>query len=417
MKLTKHIFILIILFTVTIYINAQEKPVSKSGITKLSKSKVDSLFNFAYKADSDSINQILYNVFDSFFKDSISDTRLVFSNSKGKKMGRGFYDTLNNFLENISKKNNYAFMISDMRAVDIKNHIPSYILHKGVNGEWTSYLKGKTKIAIIELTNKDQDLHPELKITYRNSLLKQSLIDGIKLYKSLSATTPFDSINLKDVNLGIKFINAKSIKSPLTIQNSISNAIKDTLDIHDLNWATIQVGVQNTNYSLNNFSISNGNLNVTPDSTQKKVWKSNLFIAFEVHIPRDIDNFKPIWNSLFRFKNSTYAYKNGEGRGFINWLRDITIDRIGIYSGFSLSTDPLSKLHAGFNYAISKEFYLNFGWTWNNEVAPQITNIGNITSLSDATAYAKRQYSKPQFSWGLSFSPSSVITMLGIKAK
>ncbi len=101
---------------------------------------------------------------------------------------------------------------------------------------------------------------------------------------------------------------------------------------------------------------------------------------------------------------------------FCNYLYDITLDRIGIYGGLAITSDPLSTLHAGFNYAISKDIFFNLGWTWTNEITPQITKIGNITSLADAEQYAQRKYSKPQFALGLSFSPSSVIKMLGIKS-
>lgn len=40
--------------------------------------------------------------------------------------------------------------------------------------------------------------------------------------------------------------------------------------------------------------------------------------------------------------------------------------------------------------------------------------IVEITSLNDALSYAKRKYSPAQFSWGLSFSPSSIVTLLGL---
>ena len=127
-----------------------------------------------------------------------------------------------------------------------------------------------------------------------------------------------------------------------------------------------------------------------------------------MHAPRDIDNFRPIWKVLFQKNPNKHARNAGL------WLYNSTLGRMGLYGGLKISKDPLSDVHAGFNYALTKEVSVNLGWTWTNELQPQITEIGNITSLKDALKYAKRKYGTGQFSWGLSFAPSSVIQMLGL---
>lgn len=149
---------------------------------------------------------------------------------------------------------------------------------------------------------------------------------------------------------------------------------------------------------------------VKPDDEQKKDWKSNAYALFEFHYPRDIDNFRPFWKSLF---------SNGDDspRKFGGGLKENFVDRMGVYGGLKVGEDPLSNLYSGVNYGITRELGVNFGWVWANTYDTQITNIGNITSLPDALKYAKRSYGKPTFSIGISFAPAVFASMLGIKTK
>jgi hypothetical protein len=247
-----------------------------------------------------------------------------------------------------------------------------------------------------------------IQINYKTSFLKQSL-QGVKsIWQNTmgGAAQPYRP----RMKFTLIEVDPKRIKDPCDIVGVNKTISEDllTFTVHEKNFASIQVGLENTKYALNNFSISGGNLVVKPNDTQKENWKSSLYSVIELHIPRDIDNFQPLWKDIF---------SKGRDRNAGQYLYDALIARIGIYGGVKVSKDPLSNLYSGFNFAITKELYINFGWTWINEITPQVTEIGNITSLNDAKEYAKRQYSSGKFSWGLSFAPSAVISMLGIKAK
>lgn len=294
---------------------------------------------------------------------------------------------------------------------------------------WSDYLLDTRDIILIYVDYEDgyyrqnNEEHKklsnsEIKIVYHTSFFKNSFKD-LKTVITGSMSGGGSSA-VPSIKITIVQLNKRAIKSPcdIVIQNK---SFKKNLEfeIHERNFASFQVGVINNKYRANNFSISEGNLVVKPDDTQKEEWKSNLFAAIEFHPigygpawGRDIDNFNPIWKDLFAIKRDIRE----NGRGW-KWFKDIALSRIGIYGGLRISKDPLSSLHAGFNYAITKELYLNFGWVWNNELTPQVTAIGDISSLDDAAKYARRKYSGGKFSWGLSFAPSSIIDMLGIKGK
>lgn len=294
---------------------------------------------------------------------------------------------------------------------------------------WSDYLLDTRDIILIYIDYDDhyyrqdnsehkQLSNSEIKIVYHTSFFKKSFNDlkSVVTGSMSGANGP----EVPSVKITIVQLNKRAIKDPcdIVIQNK---SFKKNLEfeVHERNFASFQVGVINNKYRANNFAISNGNLVVKPDDQQKEEWKSNMFAIIEFHpigyggaFGRDIDNFNPIWKDFFTVKRDVRE----KARAW-KWFKDVTISRIGIYGGLKISKDPLSSLHAGFNYAITKDLYINFGWVWNNEITPQVVAIGDITSLDDAKQYAKRKYSSGKFSWGLSFAPSSIIDMLGIKGK
>lgn len=245
------------------------------------------------------------------------------------------------------------------------------------------------------------------KIVKKTSFFQQSFKDLSSVWSGLMGGS---STNMNTLKLTIVKINPSQIKAPCDIVGSSKTITTDqmTYTVHELNVASFQVGIENAKYAVNDFSISGGNLSVTPDSAQKSNWKSSAYAILEIHIPRDIDTFQPLWKDIF---------SKGRHRSVGQYLYDATLSRIGIYGGVKISKDPLSNLYAGFNYALTKELAINFGWTWTNQITPQVSQIGNITSLSDALQYARRKYSASSFSIGLSFAPSAIITMLGLKSK
>jgi hypothetical protein len=254
----------------------------------------------------------------------------------------------------------------------------------------------------------------KISMTYGVSLFRQSAKDLWTVLGAMGkATLPGKVYN---VRMTWAEIDRKKIKAPCTvILKNKSFATDLEFKIHERNIATFQLGLVNTQLSVQDFKITGGTVIVSPDTAQQKAWKSNFFAAVEMHLPRDVDNFRPMWKELFYVDPDQRAVNSG--RAMLGWLYRNTLNRVGVYGGLKLAKDPLSSLYAGFNYAVTKDLYINLGWSWNNEVVPQVTDVGSITSLDDIKEFLDRDYSKPTFSIGLSFSPSSVITMLGLKEK
>lgn len=306
-----------------------------------------------------------------------------------------------------------------------QSSITSKVFH-GISDDkksFSNYLLSTKKIyfVLVDKTDKfytDQDAanldkrlsEAVVKIAYRKSYLRQSFDDLVAVAGTMGGTAAGASNETLKVTL-IE-VKASRVKDPCDVV--LSNEFfkeKPTFTIHEKNIASFQIGVANSKVAANNLSISEGNLVITPNDAQKTEWKSNAYALLEIHLPRDIDNFRPLWSSLTSKRPSDKEFDFG------HYLWDATIARIGVYGGLKIDKDPLSNLYAGFNYAVTKELAVNFGWTWANEYVPQVKEIGDITSVGDALKYADRKYSGAKFSIGISFSPSAFATTLGIKSK
>jgi hypothetical protein len=352
-----------------------------------------------------------------------------------------YTDASNNIFKRIDSEENIGIVflyrnINDVSSNGMKidfGSLNSIYLHKDrTTGKWTNYLLETKKVYVFmldleddwyqlfESKNIDSKLsNSSIDIKYKTSFFKQSFEDLSSAYKLINGMGAPPAAQNKGSNYGFRLtmieIDPKRVKAPCDIVVKNKSFKEDfKIAVHERNFVSFQVGLANNKFSANNFSIANNNLVVKPNDTQKEEWKSNLTALIAFHpFGRDIDNFNPIWKSLFA-RNSDIEEKNKRAA---KWFYNNLFSRIGIYGGVKISKDPLSGLSAGFNYALTKEFSVNLGWTWTNEVIPQVTEIGNITSLPDALKYARRDYSKPKFSWGLTFAPSSVISMLGLKDK
>lgn len=320
---------------------------------------------------------------------------------------------------------NKAIVVYDMRTTSKTSTNPIAILHQNsIHRIPSEYLIGKPAISILEILDanqfsKVQDAHgyktvATSTVMYQKSELSQSLADISSIFSAvLNAASDSVAPNPK-YYFCLKEIKKAAIKSPCLLVDTIKqDKIGGRVKIHESSVISFRVGVVGAQYSLNNFKIQNQQLVVTPDSTQSKNWKSNLYAIVEFHLPRDLDNFQPIWKSLFE---NPYPYTKAHNWGFANWLYRITLDRIGVFGGFNISKDPLGALHGGISYAISNSIFLTCGYTWTNQITPQITNVGNITNLADAELYAKRKYTRGVISWGLSFSPSAVLQWVSQKS-
>jgi hypothetical protein len=298
--------------------------------------------------------------------------------------------------------------------------INTKIFHKTKStGKFTNYLLATKNVYFVfvdqsddyysssDVNNVDKKLFgTAIKIIYKTSHMKQSFKALVKVWGAMGGAA--------GPKLGITVVKIKPsrIKDPCDIILSNKSFKEDlTFSIHEANIASFQIGVSNSKLSAKNLSISNGNLVIKPNEAQSEEWKSNAYALFEIHLPRDIDNFRPLWKTFFTKR------PDDEKIAVDKWLYDNTISRIGLYGGVKIDKDPLANLYAGFNYAVTKELAVNFGWVWANEVTPQVTAIGDITSVKDALKYADRKYSKGKISIGLSFTPSAFATTLGIKSK
>ncbi|PTQ95508.1 hypothetical protein C8P68_10513 [Mucilaginibacter yixingensis] len=258
-----------------------------------------------------------------------------------------------------------------------------------------------------ESANVDKKLTTStVKVNYKTSYLKQSFNDLVKVWGSMGAA-PVPKLGVTMIK-----VNASRIKDPCDIVLSNKSFKADqTFTVHEMNYGSFQVGVTNSKLNVQDVSISGGNLTVKPSADQAKDWKSNAYAILELHPGRDIDNFRPLWKSLFSKQDGQTERDAGQ------WLVENIFGRMGVYGGAKISSDPLSNLYAGCNFAVTKEFGFNFGWSWVNQYANQVTSIGSITSVDDALKYAHRQYAKGAFSIGISFSPAAFSTALGLKSK
>lgn len=162
--------------------------------------------------------------------------------------------------------------------------------------------------------------------------------------------------------------------------------------IHERNFLSLKVGISATDVKLKQFSFNNDTLKVSLDSAGKSQWTANLYVSAELFpFGRDIDRFEAIWKKPF--------YKPWE--------------RLGIFGGIKLSKDPLSAFYTGLSVSISKTSSIQFGFSFRNEVVPQVTSVEGITSLDSALEYAKRKYGR-SFFVGVSFAPGQISKSLGL---
>lgn len=299
---------------------------------------------------------------------------------------------------------------------DLANTITKVYHKKNKGADLGSYLLATKKVYFVFIdignsyyeTNKDKSdsklSASVIKINYKKSYSRQSLDAGAKVWGLMGGA------NGTDLNLTLVEMEPGRIKDPCDILVTNKSFKADlTFTVHEKNVTSFQVGLVNNKYTVSDVSITGGNLVVKPSTDQSKTWKSNAYALFEIHLPRDIDNSRPLWTTLFHKSDDDKKRTAG------GWFIDNFASRIGIYGGVKMSKDPLAGLFAGFNYALTKELAINLGWAWTNEYQNQVTAVGDISSLDDALKYAKRKYSSGKFSVGLSFSPTVVLDTWGLK--
>lgn len=342
-------------------------------------------------------------------------------------------DDISKVLDNIDKAENVA-VVAFYRSFKIVPAAPgtdtqfnpdfssinTKIFHKKnkKDVEYNNYLLATKTVYLvfIDMSDAYYQAHPDktdqrlgvstVKLNYRTNRFNQSFTDLKGVWQAMgNAQSPQLSITIVE-------IQPSRIKDPCDIVVSNKSFSKDqTVTIHESNVASFQVGVSNSKLDVQDISLSGGNLTVKPSSDQATSWKSNAYALLEIHLPRDVDNFRPILKSLFSKRPDDQTFDFG------HWLWDNTLSRVGAYGGVKIAKDPISNLYAGFNYALTNDIAVNLGWTWANTYSNQVTAVGDITSVNDALEYAKRKYSGGKFSVGISFSPSAFSTAVGLKSK
>ena len=150
--------------------------------------------------------------------------------------------------------------------------------------------------------------------------------------------------------------------------------------------------------------FENGKLGISIDSSHQREWKQHLVIGFDCSLfAHDWNHYEPIWSCA------------GWRSGFLRGLWNLTFDRLGIFAGMNLSTDPLGQLYLGLSLSVTKEISALGGFSWTNQLQTGVTNIGEINSFDGLQDFFRRRYSEPRFFWGIALTPQSMLSTLGIK--
>ncbi len=267
-----------------------------------------------------------------------------------------------------------------------------------------SYILEKKQILFVILGGEETIQQSSFKIIRSKSFFRQSFDETIELMNLIGlGAMSGKAVVAASAPIRIVELNPEMVKAPCKIEIDYPGRGQDVeVNVHEESNFSLQVGVSASEVDKNNLKIENQQLIVELDNTQKEEWKSNLSVFLTFHPGRDIDRFKPIWKQDLRERGiQSDAWK---------WY---TYKRMGLFTGLKLSVDPIENLYLGLNYAITKEFYINYGIVWQNQVVPSVTDIGTITSVDDALEYTDREYKSSQFI-GISFSPSSLIDILGL---
>lgn len=293
-----------------------------------------------------------------------------------------------------------------------KSKIMVSILHKNneTDRKWDEYLLNTKKILLVLIGDENnlQDAH--ISIEKEKSWTEKSwgdlaglvnLIEMMGLSKVSGMKNQVDSLSVRYV-----FLKKEKVRSPCFINVTYSSSADPiAVKIHEKNYIDFQVGVSASQLSKNQFKIQNKQLIVSLNDDQKKEWKSNLNVLLNIFpFGRDIDRVDPIFMLKIRDKKIGPAAKE-----FIK-------NRIGVHAGMKLSSDPIESFYFGLNLAFSQKININAGWSWINTIRPAVYDIGDITTLANAMDYVNRQYSG-HFYWGVSFSPSAMVDILGLKKK
>lgn len=291
------------------------------------------------------------------------------------------------------------------RFLEKENDFHSYVLHKEKK-EWSSYLFGTRRFLIVLLGGQLDMTTPGFRVIKKHSALEKSLekslsnldnrITGKGSYEIEEEVTDEPGLKAADNKFICRFVelNPQSVHPPCTIsiranQDRNNREVFD-FDVIEKNVLQFKIGLAASVLQKLKYTFEDNNFKVEIDEDDRARIRKNLFLMLEIHLPRDMDEFRPCF-----FK----PWKNFRKR----W---------GLFLGLKLSSDPFKVIFTGVSFALSKDINLVCGISFYEEVQPSSVEI-NWYDLDYAMKLFDRKY-KTKLSWGFSFSPTLIPRLLGI---
>ncbi|SNS93152.1 hypothetical protein SAMN05421640_1673 [Ekhidna lutea] len=297
-----------------------------------------------------------------------------------------------------------AILMNDYEKLEtsfVSDNIETFVIVKRGN-KWSDDIVGINNILYVIIDGKGDLGKGKFKIDNKKSSFSQELDDvgdlALKLFKMGRKDQTFlldEKVNVRLVELAHNKINPPSeINYIYKLADSDNN---DTIkiDIKEKIRANLKLGITSAQVERSLFKIDNKQLIISPDSVQTEEIKQHLALNFVFRPFYHTDEYKP--------KFFKYDYENN------------VLKRLGIIGGFNFSLTPFDNLYLGVSYDLSEYFTFVTGYTWNNILDSDTIDIGDISSVKDALSLARKDYGDRQLFFGLSFSPSTITKILGIK--
>jgi hypothetical protein len=270
--------------------------------------------------------------------------------------------------------------------------------------EWSDDIIGIDNILVVIIDSHGDLGYGKFKIKNQKSSFEGELSNvgdlAVILFEKMGEKSENSYLINESVKVRLVELNSKKINTPSQLRYIYklkSEEKNDTLSFELLEKINLnlKLGVTSALIDRQIFKIDNKQLIVSPDSTTKDEWKQHLMINFVIRPFYHTKEYKP---KLFK-----YDEENSFGK------------RLGIVAGFNFSLTPLDNLYTGISYDLSEYFTLAIGATWNNSLVSDTIDIGDIASVKDALSLGRKNYSGAKFFWGITFSPSTIGKILGIK--
>ncbi|MEJ8818763.1 hypothetical protein [Lacibacter sp. H407] len=290
------------------------------------------------------------------------------------------------------------------------NSVSTMVLQNN-EGDWDDYLLNSKNVLLVFVGNETLLAKSNVEVDLKPTSFQTELSDLYNLAKSLDIAMPNSLGYLNAVNdcklendysaekIGVSFVylNNKKIKAPYEIKVT-STEYKDipVQKVYEKKYLGIRIGIGAQYVDRKNFSLnSNQELTIKTDSVKANEWKSNFSLMFEF-IPwgRDYNRLEPLWS------------KNKETN---------IAERIGVFGGVKLSSDPLESLFGGLSFALTKEITVGVGMAFfATPIDQKDLPVGIDASLDYLRKYSQKEY-KPKFYFGIMLTPGQVVKTISGK--